>query len=322
MISKESLLKQSRELQYKPEILEKVYRLLITLEQIMQVPFLRERLVLKGGTALNLFYFNDIPRLSVDIDLNYIGHIERAKMMNERKIINEAIEQILQQNKFELYRNPGHHAGGKMVWRYPSLLGQGGSIEIDLNYMYRVPLWSCIERAPKLQLETSNQFLIPVLDIHELAAGKLSALFTRQASRDLFDTHHLLTKSKLNNEKLRLTFVVYMAMAPIDLTSLNKEALRYDVFDIKNKLLPVLRQQKLSRKRTDLDSWALTLLKEAREALSIILPLNDKEIEFIKRIKESGEINPELITNDTRLQQIIPLHPAIKWAAFKSNKES
>ena len=30
----------------------------------------------KGGTAINLFYL-DLVRLSVDIDLNYIGHVER-----------------------------------------------------------------------------------------------------------------------------------------------------------------------------------------------------------------------------------------------------
>ena len=35
----------------------------------------KNRLVLKGGTALNLFFF-DLPRLSVDIDLNYVGKLE------------------------------------------------------------------------------------------------------------------------------------------------------------------------------------------------------------------------------------------------------
>jgi hypothetical protein len=40
-------------------------------------PFLNRRLVLKGGTAINLFYL-DLARLSVDIDLNYVGQIERV----------------------------------------------------------------------------------------------------------------------------------------------------------------------------------------------------------------------------------------------------
>jgi predicted nucleotidyltransferase component of viral defense system len=222
--SKEALFKLAKELDYKPEILEKVYRLLNSLKQIMRVPYLKERLVLKGGTALNLFCFDKTPRLSVDIDLNYIGQIDRAKMIEERQIINDAIKQIFQQNQFELYRNPNHHAGGKMVWRYPSLLGQRGNIEIDLNYMYRRPLWSYADQKPILNF--GEDFAIPVLDVHELAAGKLSALFTRQASRDLFDTHYLLTKCKMNKEKLRLSFVIYMSMAPITLSNLNKNKLQ------------------------------------------------------------------------------------------------
>jgi hypothetical protein len=44
--------------------------------------FLRGKLALKGGTALNLFYLG-LKRLSVDIDLNYIGHVDRDGMLAE-----------------------------------------------------------------------------------------------------------------------------------------------------------------------------------------------------------------------------------------------
>jgi hypothetical protein len=55
MISKNDLIKNAKATHYKPENLEKVYWLLTVLEQLVAVPYLRERLVLKGGTALNLF---------------------------------------------------------------------------------------------------------------------------------------------------------------------------------------------------------------------------------------------------------------------------
>jgi len=64
MISKENLLKEARHYTYKPEILEKVYRLLTTLEQITEVPYLKDRFVLKGGTALNLSKRAERPRHS------------------------------------------------------------------------------------------------------------------------------------------------------------------------------------------------------------------------------------------------------------------
>lgn len=122
----------------------------------MSITYLRKNLVLKGGTALNLFSFDEIPRLSVDIDLNYIGYIDRTKMLQDRQIISDALKQIFYQKKFILYDNNSHpeqHAGGKMTWGYTSVLGQGGNIEVDLNYMYRKPLWPCMQQNPKLCFE-------------------------------------------------------------------------------------------------------------------------------------------------------------------------
>jgi predicted nucleotidyltransferase component of viral defense system len=55
---------------------EKVLRLRELLTELHKHPFLSGKLVLKGGTALNLFYL-DLARLSVDIDLNYVAHIDR-----------------------------------------------------------------------------------------------------------------------------------------------------------------------------------------------------------------------------------------------------
>jgi predicted nucleotidyltransferase component of viral defense system len=315
MMSKDLLLREARANNYKPEILEKVYRLLTTLDQFMSVPYLRERLVLKGGTALNLFYFDKAPRLSVDIDLNYIGQLERESMLQERPLINDAINQILQQNRFELYRNPAHHAGGKMIWRYPSVLGQKGNLEIDLNYMYRQPLWPIKSLTPKIPFEKTIH--VPVLDIHELAAGKLSALFSRTASRDLFDAHYLLTKCDIEAKKLRTAFVTYLAMTEIKLSNLTPQYIGYNILDIRNRLFPVLRQMELPRGQLDLEKWAAKTLNELHEALSMLIPLNDEEIEFISLIRESGEIKPQLLTSDKRLIQTIQTHPAIVWVTKK-----
>jgi predicted nucleotidyltransferase component of viral defense system len=316
MNSKKELLALAKANDYKPEILEKVQKLLFTLEQFMAVPNLRDRLVLKGGTALNLFHFENIPRLSVDIDLNYIGQLNREDMLQERPIINDAIQQILEQHQFQLYRNPAkQHAGSKMVWRYQSVLGQMGNLEIDINYMYRQPLFPIEWLASKLNTASTIKF--PVLDLHELAAGKLAALFSRKASRDFFDAHFLLTKCTLIPEKLRLAFVVYLAMTSLDITTLDIKNLGYDITDIHNKLLPVLQQKNLPRASKTIDSWANSLLQELREALSILLPLGKNEIEFIRNVRE-GKIKPELLTDDEAIVNVIAAHPALEWAAKRT----
>lgn len=65
----EDLIIQAGSMGFRAEIVEKVIQLIGLLNELFDNSFLRQRLVLKGGTALNLFYFN-LPRLSVDIDLN------------------------------------------------------------------------------------------------------------------------------------------------------------------------------------------------------------------------------------------------------------
>ena len=78
---------------FQTEPLEKVILLLELLEAIRSHPFLKERVVLKGGTALNVFRF-DVPRLSVDIDLNYIGAVDRDGMLADRPKIEQALHAV------------------------------------------------------------------------------------------------------------------------------------------------------------------------------------------------------------------------------------
>ena len=75
-ISTQRLSKLTASTGFRAEIVEKVAQLLVILNELGEYQYLRDRLVLKGGTTLNLFVF-DLPRLSVDIDLNYIGSSDR-----------------------------------------------------------------------------------------------------------------------------------------------------------------------------------------------------------------------------------------------------
>lgn len=316
MMSKEELIKKSRENNYKPENLEKVYKLLLVLEQLLNVPYLKKRLVLKGGTAINLFHFEPVPRLSVDIDLNYIGQIERKKMLEERVLIGNAINQILLQSQFAPHRSPTQHAGGKSIWRYDSALGQKGNLEIDLNYMFRKPLWPIKQLEPKILLTSS--FKVPTLDIHELASGKLAALFSRRVSRDFFDAHQLLAKCELDRAKLKVTFIIYAAMSDASIEDIGIDCINYDLTDIKNKLLPVLRQDDFPRKKELISRWANTMLEELRDQLSLFLPFKENELGFIKLLREKGEVKPELITSEQHLIEAVMIHPLIKWKAMQA----
>lgn len=51
-----------------------------------------------------------------------------------------------------------------------------------------------------------------MIDLYDLAAGKLAALFVRRTARDLFDSSLIFSIEGLEIEKLRVAFVVYGAM--------------------------------------------------------------------------------------------------------------
>lgn len=188
-ISPEKLAAEAQATGFRPDVLEKVAHLLGLLDAMRSHPFLKGKLVLEGGTALNLFVF-DVPRLSVDIDLNYVGAEDRDGMLAERPKVEQAVQAVFAREGFTVRRMPEEHAGGKWSLRYENAPGRSGNLEVDINFMFRVPLWPVTTRDSH-SVGTWRATGIPVLDHHELVAGKLAALLARRQARDLFDSHRI-----------------------------------------------------------------------------------------------------------------------------------
>lgn len=310
-LSEQQLKQEAKSRGYRPEMLEKVYHLLDLLEEFMAVPYLSQRLALKGGTAINLFCTDELPRLSVDLDFNYIGATVRDIMQKEKPELESILLDICKRRQYELHRNPRGHAGGKTVLIYQSVMGTKGRLEIDLNYVYRIPLWDT-----KWRLSSSwpKPTRVKVLDIHELAAGKLHALLDRDASRDLFDSNQLLTQWPLNAEKLRLAFTVYAGMRKQNWQEINVNKIKFSVKDIRDKLIPVLKDsQSPDTLFPSVQKWATELVNECKERLSLVLPFRNNEIEFLEQIQRYKVIRPELISDDKEFCERVGLHPLLRW---------
>jgi hypothetical protein len=80
--------------EFEPRTVDKVERLLDLLDEMERHPSLKGKLALHGGTAINLFML-DVPRLSVDIDVSYIGSVSREDMLADRPRIEGGIEMCL-----------------------------------------------------------------------------------------------------------------------------------------------------------------------------------------------------------------------------------
>lgn len=311
-LSADGLRKEAGATGFRPEVLEKVHRLLNLLDAIRRHPYLKPRVALKGGTALNLFVF-DVPRLSVDIDLNYIGAADRETMCAERPVLERAMEAVAARLDLALERAPEAHAGGKWRLRYASVLGQGGTLELDVNYMYRVPLWP-VGALDSRAVGSRQLNGVPVLDLHELAGGKLAALLARGASRDLFDTHHLLTRHDLDKEKLRTAFVLYGAMNRRDWRQVSVDDVRFHTRELHNQLIPVLSVD-AGAGATGTGDWAQRMVEECRDALAMVLPFTSAEHEFLDRLLDHGEIRGDVLGLDGRLSELVRQHPALTWKA-------
>jgi len=78
VVTPDTLRQLASERRLQPATLERVIRLLDVLNAFGADSLIAPRIALKGGTALNVFHA-DLPRLSVDIDINYVGRSKRRK---------------------------------------------------------------------------------------------------------------------------------------------------------------------------------------------------------------------------------------------------
>jgi predicted nucleotidyltransferase component of viral defense system len=298
---------------FRAEMVEKVLHLLNLLNALNSHPFLKKKWVLKGGTALNMFVF-DLPRLSVDIDLNYIGKFGREEMLTDRPKIEQAAQAVFSREGFTIKRVPEEHAGGKWRLSYQGFTRQSGNLEVDLNFMFRQPLWD-IHPADSHPLGDFQAKSIPVLDLHELAAGKLAALLARGQARDLFDCHRILNMVNLERDRLRIAFVVYGGMNRKDWRTVSIEDLDFDAAELTRQLIPTLHVRAIQEQGSPTE-YGAQLVAECKKALSVVLPLTDSEWKFLDLLLDKGEIDSTILTADTALQERIQGQPLLEWKAL------
>ncbi|MCF0229574.1 MAG: nucleotidyl transferase AbiEii/AbiGii toxin family protein [Parasporobacterium sp.] len=74
---------------------EKVIRLAEILSFINRDAYLKDHLILKGGTAINLTIVN-MPRLSVDIDMDVVPNVPKEEMLQMRDVIARKLKAYME----------------------------------------------------------------------------------------------------------------------------------------------------------------------------------------------------------------------------------
>lgn len=163
---------------------------------------------MKGGTAINLFV-QDMPRLSVDIDVVFIPHA--LKRIDALKTIADELasaQSKLQKMGYEAaLRKNQDGTEAKMFVR-----SQQAEVKVEVNFVFRGTVLPPQRRSltPSAQNLFAANIQVPVLDNAELYGSKLVAALDRQHPRDLFDVQLMLARHGWE-EPLLDCFVVYLA---------------------------------------------------------------------------------------------------------------
>ena len=129
--------KRAKEYGFNRDYFEKVLRLKIILEYINSQEYLVEHLLLKGGTAINLTIFN-LPRLSVDIDLDFIPNLDKTDMLNERELLTKMLTGYMKEQGYILSdKSRFSHSLDAFYYNYLNAAGNKDVMKIEINYSLR-----------------------------------------------------------------------------------------------------------------------------------------------------------------------------------------
>jgi len=306
-LDKKEISKQATELGFIRDAFEKMSRLVNILSFFEVDPILSKYLALKGGTAINLTIFN-LPRLSVDIDLDFAENLPLGEMMDVRESIRTTIRQYMVMNDYNRSdKSKEYHTLDSDVYQYINTGGVKDNIKVEINYSLRSHILPLFKRP----IETLGIFQpVNVLSLApmEIFAAKVSALISRAAARDLYDANNMVVYGLFDEsqaEMLKKCVVFYTAVSseetPLDI-SLNKmDALVFH--DIRTKLIPMLRK----KEKFDFASAR----ERVREYLSIVLRLDENDKLFLSSFAK-GEYRPELLFGGDELARVVD-HPMAMW---------
>ena len=170
--------------------------------------FANDIFAMKGGTAINLFV-QDMPRLSVDIDVVYLPW--RTPRDEALQTINQELTDIATrlaplgvQTRLVSARDLGDT---KLI-----VENETSQVKIEVNVVFRGSVLPAERRA--LSVRTSDlfsvEFELPTLAPDELYASKLVAALDRQHPRDLFDVWQLYESGGISDDMVEC-FVIYLA---------------------------------------------------------------------------------------------------------------
>ena len=298
---------KSREYGFNRDTFEKVLRLRTILEFLNTQEYMRKHLLLKGGTAINLTVFN-LPRLSVDIDLDFVPNLTREETMDERERLTDILKGYMSEQSYTLSgASRFSHSLDAFHYNYVNAAGNKDMIKIETNYSLRTHVLPSEDRVFVTDA-FGESIKVRTVAAMEIFAAKTNALISRAAARDLYDFCNMADMKLFSGEEdmFRKCIIFY---ATISAKEVNKKfdtsAIDSLVFSkIKSDLLPVLAM----RKKFDLEGKK----QQAKEYIASLLKPTEAEMDYMESFI-AKEYKPELLFEDAEIIERLRNHPMALW---------
>ena len=188
------------------KLAEHDYRITHLIHAIYSNEFLAQRLLLKGGSAINKFYLGELSRLSVDLDFNHSG--SKEEVLEDAKEVRSSIIDTIKNHDSSYATNYDHSYEQTTVRaKYNAVAGEAVQpIKIEISHVERFPILGSLTKG--LALDTGESIKVGTYSLEELLATKLRALYDRLKARDVYDLYMAYDLLK-DKTALRKMFLYY-----------------------------------------------------------------------------------------------------------------
>lgn len=290
---------------------EKVMRLIDILETVFSTKW-KDKLVLKGGTAINMFYMG-MSRLSIDIDLDYIG-IDREEMLADKETLATYLKDSLFQKNYSLSNASKSYFGlDSYVLQYLNNAGNRDVIKIEINYLNRTHIFPVNKKKVDV-LGYKGETEISVLNEYELYGSKLAALIDRSKPRDVYDVYRMIQSCILKDtETLKKCLIFYNCVGG-DASILDFHIDKFNIMskrDFDRMLKPMLlKSEKFDYK---------TAINEIQQYLDKLLCFTAAERLFVEEFRDKKYF-PEKLFESNSIVLRLAWHPMAFWKCGKKDR--
>lgn len=254
---------------------ETTLRLSQVISNVYQNPSLKEKLVLKGGSAVQC-YLGTIQRLFFDADFDFLVN-NSIEVQQERDLFRKQIFTMMKGLNYKVISNKSRYSYSLDSFRFPYDKTSNGNVDymkVEVNYSHGEHLYPCNTKTwidDTFLLKT--EAVVPCLE--ELLGMKAKALLERGAIKDLIDIKSLIEcYPACNTDIVRKSYLFYYALAiqrknPASLEKIDDISRR----NVTGGLLPLLPKNSkfdLSKTKKDVSCFLKDTLVFTKEELSFL----------------------------------------------------